>query len=150
MSDLGDLFYKGPSITLGTGREITLQLIDQGMAYAHILEGIPWGPNFDDLVNTHLNWAQKRYPNIKAIMLPPRLRPLPTINEKTPGDLVHVGTVCCRALFESNAIADDAWKVSTLIVLWFQDGFAWPIDSNVVKQIKAIDWDSEAIDVDCD
>jgi hypothetical protein len=35
---------------------------------------------------------------------------------------------------------------SSLVIIWFQNDFALPIDPAVVEQIKAIDWDSAAYD----
>ena len=169
MSTLNDYFYKGPAITLNSGREINMQRIDQGLAYAHILEGIPYGPDYQGTVNLHLKWAKDRYPNRRIVVLEPRLRSLGipevelqrlcTLSQSEESDAsarfrisypepVSIGSVCCRALFESEPINGDAYMLSELMVLWFQDGFAMPIDPLVVEQIKALDWDMVAQDVD--
>lgn len=169
MSALSDYFYKGPTITLNSGREINMQRIDQSLTYAHILEGTPYGPNFSGTVNLHLDWAKQKYPNRKIIVIEPRLRPLgipedelqklrkppqvdesdafSRIAENRPAP-VSIGSVCCRALFESEALSEDTWGGSELFVIWFQDGFAMPIDPVVVEQIQNIDWDNTAQDFD--
>ena len=185
MKSLSDYFYRGPVITNNNGREVFLQRIDQGLAYAHILEGVPYGQHYAGLVDLHLRWAQECYPNRKIIFLEPRLRPLPLPeedlvylrhiwddkNESSGTDLdeaavdvrslerviseryrnielVSVGSVCCRALFKSMPVNDQAGMFSELVIVWFQDGFAMPIDHYVIEQIKAVGWGDKALDVD--
>lgn len=184
MESLSNYFYRGPAIKNNKGRELFLQRIDQGLAYAHILEGIPYGQHYAGLINSRLRWACERYPNRKTIILEPRLRPLPLPEEDLailkklrevkdePDDgldedsvaersldrlingiyrnreVVSVGSVCCCALFESSPIDDQAGMLSELTIVWFQDGFALPIDPYVIEQIQAVDWTNEAVDVD--
>jgi hypothetical protein len=38
--------------------------------------------------------------------------------------------------------------LSELVAIWFQDGFAMPVDPDVIGQITAIEWENLAIDVD--
>lgn len=178
MTALSDYFYKGPVIQLNGGREVSLQGIHQWLTYAHILEGIPWGPRFKGTVSHHLDWAKLRHPDRKVIVLEPRLRPLGipegdlerrklawkhaeelksraqqgielTFDEFCDSEYpepVCIGNVCCTALFESTAIDKVNFMGSELFVLWFQDGFAMPIDPLVVEQMKVIDWENEAVD----
>lgn len=181
MSALSDYFYKGPTFTLKNGRTINIQRLQQTLTYSYILEGIPYGPNYQQTVNLHLKWARDRYPNSKVIALEPRLRPLAippkeleerkslwlrakelnerhqsgerqnldTITDSSWPEPVCIGSVCCTAMFESSPISGkEEGMLSELIVIWFQDGFALPIDPLVAKQIEAIDWDNEAINVD--
>lgn len=169
MATLSEYFYTGPTITLNSGRVINMQRIDQGLAYSYVLEGIPYGPDYQRTVNLHHTWAKDRYPNRRIVVLEPRLRPLGvpadelqklhTLSQSEASDVsrraginypepVSIGSVCCRALLESKPIDGDAYMLSELMVLWFQDGFAMPIDPLVVEQIQALDWDAVAQDVD--
>lgn len=144
MTDLGDFFYKGPSITLKSGQAITLQDISQTLTYANILEGIPYEVSAEEMADLHLKWAQDRFKSCKVMLLAPRLRPVPGV------EAMHIGNVCCTAIFESDAINEETFMISQLVIVWFQDGFAWPIDPSVVQQIKALDWNNLAIDVSYD
>lgn len=180
MSSLSDYIYKGPEISLTSGRNINIQRIEQSLTYAHILEGIPYGPHYQSTVKLHLDWAKQRYPNRKLIVLEPRLRPLQiseaalekltsawSESNQSKTDMgkndnealdaaimsrypepVCIGSVCCRALFESTPIDDNAGMLSELIVIWFQDGFAMPVDPHVIEQIIAINWEKQAVDTD--
>lgn len=180
MQSLSDYIYKGPEIELVTGRTINLQCLNQSLTYAHVLEGIPYGPDFADTVSLHYKWAQDSYPNRKIIVLEPRLRPLTIIechlekltqnwerakqiaSKSNNGDAftredfrysgwpepVCIGSVCCQALFESTPIDKEAGMLSELFVVWFQDGFAMPVDPYVIEQLKSIDWDNQAEDTD--
>jgi hypothetical protein len=204
MTTISDFLYSGPKITLATGREISLQRLEQSLTYASCLEGIPYGPNYVSFVNMHLRWAEERYPDENIIVLEPRMKPLPISEEElenlrpvpfpesgtdvadnnckielrdwadlTPKELaavlekvrheedvkslervinahlpepVSIGPVCCRALFKSEIVPDEKSEMfSSLVVIWFQDFFALPIDTYVMEQIKAIEWDREAM-----
>lgn len=178
MSALSDYFYKGPAITLNSGREITIQKLDQWLAYARVHEGIPYGPNYKNMVDFDLRRTREKHPKDKVIVIEPRLRPLPLpenileglrkkdIPPKYTGDdedridenaldraiaagrpdPVSIGSACCCAWFRSTPIDPKNGDLSELIVIWYQDGFAMPIDPLVVEQIKAIDWESSAKD----
>lgn len=61
-------------------------------------------------------------------------------------ELVSIGSVCCLARFQSEAKGHA--MQSELFVIWFQDGFALPIDPYVIEQIQAIDWDLYSEDFD--
>lgn len=61
-------------------------------------------------------------------------------------EVVSIGSRTCRAILHSSAIINEKGEYSELIVIWFQDGLAMPIDPIVVEQIKAINWDILAED----
>ena len=169
MATLSEYFYTGPRITLNSGRVINMQTIYQGLAYSYVLEGIPYGPDYQRTVDLHVKWAKDRYPDRRIVVLEPRLRPLGvpadelqklhTLSQSEASDAssrlrtsypepVSIGSVCCRALFESKPINGDVYMLSQLMLLWFQDGFAMPIDPQVVEQTQALDWETVAQDVD--
>lgn len=146
MTSLSNFFYRGPALTLNSGRTITMHTLDQRLTYAHILEGIPYGSNYTSIVALHVEWAKQRYKTCNVIAVQPTLRPVPLQENGVPGDPVHIGNVCCTSYFESTPLVDDPWMISKLVIVWFQDGLTMPIELQAVQGIKAIDWDSNATD----
>jgi hypothetical protein len=65
------------------------------------------------------------------------------------GDLAALPSVGCVGRFLSYAPARDVGRqFSELVVIWFQDQFALPIDPKVWPSLVAIDWDRHAADGD--
>ena len=55
----------------------------------------------------------------------------------------------CIGRFNSLQVArSSSSDFSGLIVIWFQEKFAFPIDPEVVTQLLAIDWEAHAADID--
>ncbi len=146
MPILSDFFYKGPSLTLNSGRTITMLALEQRLTYAHILEGIPYGSNYTSIVARHSAWAKQSYQTCNVVAVKPTLRPVPIQEKGVPGDPLHIGNVCCTGYFESQPLIDDPWMISKLVIVWFQNGLAMPIELQAVQGIKAIDWDNNATD----
>jgi len=53
----------------------------------------------------------------------------------------------CIALFNSTALSRrDSEPYSSMVVVWFQNEFALPIEDEVLGLIRRIDWESQAAD----
>jgi hypothetical protein len=67
-------------------------------------------------------------------------RPFPWIPEWMP-------MITCIGMFDSSPRAGSKeMHGSTLTIIWFQDDYAMPIADSGLQAIKAIDWDSHALD----
>jgi len=57
--------------------------------------------------------------------------------------------VTCVGYFQDTQPTRDPSKhLSILTVVWFQDEFAMPIESFILEQLRAIDWDQAAEDIE--
>ena len=54
---------------------------------------------------------------------------------------VSVGPVACRGFFRSKE-SDGVYYESSMLIIWFQQGFLTPMDNWTLERIKAIDWDT--------
>lgn len=54
-------------------------------------------------------------------------------------------SVACSAIFSSLPVRNEAEDCSFVAICWFQSMWAMPIDAEVVKQIKKVDWEAVAI-----
>lgn len=79
------------------------------------------------------------------LLLEPEQRPLEVPPHLQRADSpAELPSVTCIARFMSDGLAgtDDIWSV--LRVIWFQDGFAFPIAERVLQQFAEIDWEAHA------
>jgi hypothetical protein len=57
--------------------------------------------------------------------------------------------VTCIASFNAALPVRDPDKhLSALTVVWYQNEFALPIEQTVLEQLRLLDWDSFAVDVE--
>jgi hypothetical protein len=63
------------------------------------------------------------------------------------GQPASIPSIACVGRFESSEPArPPGGDFSALVVIWFQNEFALPIDDAVRMQLQAIDWQQHAID----
>jgi hypothetical protein len=145
-------------LALLSGRTITLKALDQRMTYAGLLEGTPTHETNDRSIEYALREAE-RYcvDGTKPHLIPPPRRDY----LRTPGDMQTIAAraphhvpewlpvVRCIGSFEDVKTARDRDKdLSALVVVWFQDEYAPPIQEPALGQILNLDWDSLAADVE--
>ncbi len=139
-------------VTLLSGREIRLMELQQSWTYEGLLEGLPT----DRMNKRHLDGLLserrgKPYPQGPVHLIVPTERPIEYSADRpypfgTPAELPHV---TCIGRFESRAVArEESCYYSGLVVIWFQDEFAYPIDPGVMEKLRALDWERLAVDVE--
>jgi hypothetical protein len=61
------------------------------------------------------------------------------------GDGERLPEVTCIAEFDSNMPArDEGEPYSSLVVVWYQEQFAFPIGAGVLEEIRRLDWERDA------
>ena len=131
--------------TIASGRKIRLLAIDQYYTYEGLLLGVPtWEMNqdmMDRLVASYVHPAEYGVP----LLLEPEQRPIDLPEHRqVHGTPAALPSVTCIARFNSGGQlgTDDIWSV--LRVIWFQEGFAFPIEDRALRQIAEIDWERHA------
>lgn len=140
-------------LTLDTGREIWLEKLNQFGTYAGLLVGNPTPVDNDRCVNrVSKGAATEFYSDRPTFVIPPvrtRLAHLAT-RTPTPSDpsthYERLGWVTCIGRFFSEPISGSDADRSCLIVVWWQDEFAFPLESGVEAAFKSLDWDVHAWD----
>ena len=142
-------------ITLDSGRTIILEELHQKQTYAGLKEGLPYTSLNDRHVDWALETAQKICINESEPLLitPDRRNYL-----REPGDMEHFRSysggrpewlplVRCIAGFKSIFPARNCnMDGSYLVLVWFQNEFAPPINNAALQKIKSINWESSAVD----
>ncbi len=139
-------------VTLLSGREVRLMELRQSWTYEGMLEGLPTGRMNQRHLDSLLTERQgKPYPQGPVHMIVPTERPIQYCAD-TPypfGTPAELPRVTCIGRFKSWAVAREEYcYYSGLVVIWFQDEFAFPIDPAVMEKLRAIDWERLAVDVE--
>lgn len=145
-----------------SGRELILNQLEQSQTYAGMMEGVPDKKANDWGIDVDLRRAARcEYTLGEPYLIPPHRRDY----QHEPGDMEQerarrahypaewerdpewIPLVCCIGCFRSFSPVNDAEKHgSSLTVVWYQDDYALPIDAEILKELKRLDWDSLAID----
>jgi len=149
--------------TLDSGRTIWLLALNQYRTYEGLMMGRPTSESnqrhLEQLITRHTQPEGYGVPYLikpkETPLTNPRSKPrkctpdtwarmlLRSNPQDTPAKLPRV---TCIAGFTSSTPANDSDGVSlNLLVIWFQDSFAFPIDPLVITQLAAIDWQEHAV-----
>ena len=132
--------------TLSSGRDIHLTSIDQWEVYSGLLEGLPFRRLNDETV-ARIADACRVKDGREPYVIAPIQRPIEYRGNYPFGEPARLPSIACVARFRSNSPArDDEEFYSMLTVVWFQDEFAFPIDGDAEKAIRAVDWGKLAAD----
>lgn len=135
------------SITLQSGRSISLREFHQFNIYAGMLAGIP---------SDTVRFAAEALREAQRLLSsgPPTLMLQPLFREveyqrhvEEPAALLQVlPPIASVAEFSSSDLQSDPERpFSSLKVVWFQDGWGLPADPRILEQLQVIDWEHEAI-----
>ena len=144
-------------LTLQSGRQVTLEALDQKMSYAGLLEGTPDAKTNDWYVASSLHVAERHcVEGASPHLIPPARRDY----LRRPGDMRQIiearpyripewlPMVRCIGSFKSSVTSRNPDRhVSVLVVVWFQDEYGPPLQP-VLGELQAVDWDSLASDIE--
>ena len=143
-------------LRLASGRSITMDSLDQSRTYAGLLEGLPGEVGNDMNIQSALQIASKQCPpgGKPHLIVPPRRD-----YSHQPGDMepyIKKGwgrvpewlpKVRCIGTFSSLVTRlDSDGHASMLVVVWYQDDYALPIQESVIEQLVSLDWNALATD----
>jgi hypothetical protein len=145
-------------MTLNSGRTITLEALTQEMTYAGLLEGMPDTESNDWQIRNLLRKAETHcVRGAKPHLISPTRRNY----LREPGDMYRavewfphrvpewLPMVHCIGSFKSVITARDPSRdLSVLVVVWYQDEYALPIQQLAFGQLLSLDWESLATDIE--
>lgn len=128
----------------------TLVEIRQHVTHEGLLEGLPTHEmNEKGIANSKTN-AEKEY-GMAVEVIEPAETPIPYDGDRpypfgTPAKLPSVE--CVGRFFRSQFARDKTKDFSQLVVVWYQEDFAFPIAPEIIKKFEALRWDALATDGD--
>jgi uncharacterized protein (TIGR02996 family) len=134
--------------TLRSGRSIRLRELRQWDVYEGLLEGLPTTEMNSRTIEGVLTGLRQEH-GCEPYLIRPEERPLKHLEPYPFGTPAALPGIVCVGRFDSYQPVRDASRDGSMLpVAWFQDEFAFPIDPVVREQIRAIDWDRHATDID--
>ena len=141
---------KAGELDMPSGRRLYIRELRQYLTYEGLLEGLPTAERnkqrLELLVVEHRN---KPYYG-RPYLIRPTEMPIEYNRDGRPypfGTPSALPSVTCIGRCESlDPARDKNCDLSGLVVIWFQEEFAFPIDQAVIAQILAVDWNAHAAD----
>jgi hypothetical protein len=148
-------------ITLTTNRTISLVRLNQSLTYRGLLAGIPYREGNQHYIERALEKAHALcMEGLEPHLIPPVATPVPwgapptaylertgltAEQHQAQWQARHHETlpaVTCIGAFDSDELnRPGSEPYSSMVIVWFQDEFAAPIDLGVQAQIERLDWE---------
>ena len=130
-----------------SGRVITLKELRQTATYEGLLEGLPTVEKNKGLIQRLLNDRSLKPYEVDPVLLPAVERPIELPPEHsypfgTPSALPAV-TVFARFTSHKSTVSGTG-DASGLVVVWFQEQFAFPPAEDIASQLQNLDWERYA------
>lgn len=138
------------AIELATSRKIGLAEFHQFSVYAGMLAGIPSDTArfaADAIKEANLLVRQQ----LPMLMLQPMFREFDYARIRGKARTKHraLPPIASVAVFSSSTLESSPENIySSLKVIWFQETFGLPGDPHILDQLRAIDWEREAVSWD--
>ena len=137
---------------LSSGRRIYLRGLRQYLTYEGLLEGLPTAERNKEVLERLIDDNRYKPDGGGSYLIHPTETPIDFSAAGRPypfGTPSALPAVTCIGRFASLEPARNASSdMSRLVVIWFQEEFAFPIDPDVVARLKALDWETLGVDMD--
>ncbi|MBW3637157.1 MAG: hypothetical protein KY445_11950 [Armatimonadetes bacterium] len=126
-------------------RTIDLIELRQSLVYEGLIEGLPTRERNAAKLGHIPEAIRHLFPWIPVApyVITPVEVPIEFRGEKAYpfGDPARFPSVQCVSRWQCFEYGDENFDLSTLIIVWFQDEFALPIDAHIVEEITGLDWE---------
>jgi uncharacterized protein (TIGR02996 family) len=143
--------FQAEEVRLSSGRDVYLRELRQFRVYEGLLEGLPTTELNQRIINRIVAGERDRPLAGEPYLLRPEERPIEYQRaEPYPfGEPASIPAVACIGRFHCFQPARESRRdFSALVVIWFQEDFALPIDPKIWPRLLAIDWERHAADYD--
>ncbi len=134
-----------------SGRTIELCKLTQQLTYGSMF-GVP-RTKINDLIIKDTRQMVARLVGREPMVIVPARKLAEGYTETSPsaqaawGPWEYLPKITCWATFSSKPVRKEREDCSMVVVLWFQEIWAMPIDPDNLKQMQTIDWEEWAEDV---
>lgn len=129
-------------ITIDNDLEVKIESLCQSETYKDVLFGYPTEHRNNSLINSILRKAHQTNNPQSVYLIQPEQRLIDDDIEKykSPLDIPkELPNIECHLRVTSDRVTNDKNQTdSTMLIIWFQDEFAFPIDPFVLEKIKTI------------
>ncbi len=141
VEEWGQVIAMTIDVKLDRGPTIRLVELRQYRVYEGLLEGLPTREMNDRLIEARLS-CEREHSQLNVVLLEPSQTPIPWDRPYPFGEPATLPATCCVARFRAAGERPD--RYSSLVLVWFQDEFALPVDPTILERIRALDWECQA------
>lgn len=133
---------------INDNREVTIKYFEQAGTYRYLLEGLPCDTLNDRIIKGLKERMNEKYAeHYHVYFIEPTRTPLKGYENYPLGKGERLPGVTCIAEIHSIAPTIVGYGDSSeLIVVWFQNSYALPIDQEIVEHLENISWEKLARD----
>lgn len=116
-----------------------LTRLNQRLTYGGLLEGLP---------NRRMNEARLSHDRTVGYLVPVEQVPIEGFDGYPFGGAAELPAIRVEAALSSPALSGDPTQHSTVLVIWYQDEWALPIETRILSHLASVEWSSIAVDED--
>jgi len=130
---------KKSNLIIDNDLEVTIGHIDQWLTYSGMLEGIPTDRWNAKVIERTKIQAKGRFHSEAIHLIEPTQKPIEVHRKYALGKPMKLPAVTCMMNIYSSEVFRDQDKMgSSLVIIWFQDDYAFPIEAAILQKIKEI------------
>jgi len=134
-------------LVLKDGIEVKIAEIHQWGTYNGLLEGLPTDKSNKRTIQRIIKRAQEMCYMNEYFLIEPKQTPIEVDKPYRFGTPMSLPSkVCVAELCHHQPARDEKMHASSLLLIWFQKEYCFPIDDNIIEEIKMIDWKKNALD----
>lgn len=130
----------GDKLIVDTDLEVSIDTLYQAKTYGGLLEGVPTKRLNDQIIERVKNKAREMAHGIMPVtIIEPKTRKILGLENNVFGKSIALpGVYCIAEIISSQTFKDPSKDGSGLMVIWFQDTFAWPIQEDVLQELQKL------------
>jgi hypothetical protein len=126
-------------VVIDNNIQVSIKSIKQRLTYDGLLEGLPTKEMNRRILDAVIEDAKKFCQLNEVYLIEPEQKSIEYNGRYSFGEPAQLPSVICIVELCSYSVFKDKTKdYSALGLIWFQDNFMFPIDSNILKKIKAV------------
>lgn len=134
-------------IILKNGIEVKINELHQWGTYNGLLEGIPTDKSNKRIIKQIIKRAQKICHMDAYYLITPKQTPIEINRAYRFGVPMRLPSVACIAeLWHHQPARNEEMHASSLLLIWFQKEYCFPIQDDIIEQFKDVDWKKYALD----
>lgn len=122
---------------------VSVDRLFQWKTYYGVLEGVP-NHAINQQMLISIKEKAKRELHVNTIYLIPPIEKIKTTSTRVVATLPNI--TCMAELSHYQPMADQSMEYSRLGLIWFQDDYAFPIDSTIKKHVNELEWETMSED----
>ncbi len=127
--------------------EVEIRELHQWGTYNGLLEGVPTDKSNKRTIERIIKRAQEICHMNEHYLIEPKQTPLEINRPYRFGIPMSLPSVVCIAeLWYHQPARNEEMHASSLLLIWFQNEYCFPIEDNIIDEFKAVDWKKFALD----